>query len=335
MIFKTQRMLSNAKTKTIRVIIILTILISLMKYFIVSAQNNSDTIKIIYLPDLNLYPTPLVRPKEKDILEKSFGFLIYESQAIFQDIIRFINQKINFDILVFGGNNIKDRTSLHLLLDMASEIKGGVLFLVDKNEMQLSASNELLKENKLLGADFQSGNAWWSYKIKNYLLIGLNYDPQRKKQIEWLKEILLKNKNYATVLFLHDPLIDSNKNFIKTKAANEIISLVNINPQVKLVISSGGYLNRIKPSNNAVFLLSSSPIVYPCAVKLIELSESKIKIKMLNISLKGIIKKSGESLIGSKLALNLFPESQKSIKSYVLGSRSDLNFEIDFKDLKK
>ena len=69
----------------------------------VSSFNESkDKITVIYISDLNLFHTPFQNQIEKSALEKKFGILVYESQAVFQELIRDINQKLNPDIVIFG-----------------------------------------------------------------------------------------------------------------------------------------------------------------------------------------------------------------------------------------
>lgn len=300
-----------------------------------------NSLKFVYISDLNLYPTPFESQKEKHILEKQFGLLIYESQAVFQDIIRFLNEKLDLDLVVFGGNNISDASCNYniwnLFQDMASEIKPKVLVVSGRNEINSQNQSELIKGLNFLGLNTK--NIWWSYKAKNHLLIGLDSGLfirdsfLSEGQILWLENLLSKNKNTKTVIFVHQSLLTQDGKEKENKYEKEIIKVIKSNPQVVLVFSGGENLNRIRLIGTTAYVINSSPIAYPCTFKLIELSREKLKIKTLKIPLKGVIKQAEKCLIESEKFRLLFPNSSKSIIKHVLGGKSDSNFELFYESL--
>ncbi|OGI20557.1 MAG: hypothetical protein A3B68_05805 [Candidatus Melainabacteria bacterium RIFCSPHIGHO2_02_FULL_34_12] len=311
--------------------------------------DNHKHISFAYITDLNLYPTPLVSRREKNILEKNNGLLIYESQVILQDVIRYINQKLNLDAVVFGGNNIaylpesktkeNQRESIwQLFLEMTSELKPRAIFVPGLNEMKLLNTDEIINSLKSSGID--SDNLWWSHKIKDFLFIGLNssfiLNDSRlcEKQLIWLKKTLVENKTKYTVLFLHDSVLTPDGIPVKNKNVRELLKTIEEHSQIVLVASGGDYLNRIYNRQNTLFISTSSPIAYPCSYKLIEIDYNKIKVKTLTIPFKGIVKKSEQYLIASDYAIMLFPSSPKLIKNYVKGMNSDLSIDLPISDLR-
>ena len=331
------------KLKGVKVFLVILVLLFFSTFLTALPLENEATLRFVYIPDLNLFPTPIASKREKHHLEKKYGLLIYESQAIFQELVRFINRQLDFDLVVFGGNNISNASFdfndqaenfLHLFLDMASELKSVFLIVFGENELKTQNTDELIKTLTTLG--LRTNNTWWSYKIKNHLLIGLNSyfliheNKLAKEEIKWLKEILSQNKNSLTLIFLHDSVITTEGSPIKNLYLLEFFKLMKECPQVKLILSGGQYLNRIRLYENSLFLISSSPILFPCGFKLIEVTSSRLEIKTFNVPLKGIIKKAEMSLIESEFAKELFPDSPKSIKKHVLGVDSDSNFKSDF-----
>lgn len=306
-----------------------------------------DNIKFLYISNLNLLPTPISTKTEKSNIEKKYGFLIYESQSVFQEFIRYVNQKLDFDFVVFGGNNIffsKNDKSIdinediwQLFLDMASEIKSQTLIAFGENEIKTKNTLQLLRALNLYG--IKADNTWWSYSFKNYLFVSLNsfYFLSNhlisKEELNWFKNVLLKNKNKFTIVFLDEALVNSNFEQIKNNYVNEFYEIVNKNPQIKLIASSSKHFNRIKLVNNKVHVISSSLISFPCSFKLIEVSPAKIKIKSYPILLKGIVKKAERSLFDSEFRKEFYPNSLKEVKRHVLGLPQDADFEVDLSNL--
>lgn len=279
--------------------------------------SNENKKIIIYITDLNLYPTPLTKPIIKNLSEKKNGLLIYESQTIFQEIIRFINQKYNYNLVIFGGNNIADvsvaekENLWNLFLDMVSEIKSDYFTAYGKNDLKN-------KNNKYR----------WQYLIDDVLLIGLDdslfFDSNElaiSAELNWLKNLLLKNKNKNTIIFSHKFITNS-----------KFLNVIKENPQIKILFSGNELLNKINREEGLLFVSSASPTAFPCNFKVIEISNEKIEIKTINVPLKGIIKKAEESLITSDIAKELFPANLKQIKPYVTGAYEDLNCVIDLKN---
>ena len=301
---------------------------------------SDDKISIVYISDLNLYNTPSQNQLEKHMLEKRFGVLVYESQAIFQEIIKYINQKLDPEIVIFGGNNIsdlrKDENLWTLFLDMVSEIKGDIFMNLGTNEIKAYNTDELLQSLKTF--DSQRNTLWHLRKIKNYLFIGLDsvslFDNPKlsKEQLQWFLSTLSQNQNVVTVVSLHYPLLGSEGEIINNSVVKRITEIISVNPQIKLVLSGGGYFNRVHLLNGCVFVNAPSPVVYPCSFKVIELLPGRIKIKTVNILLKGIIKKALKSAQDAEVFKAKLPLNQ--IKSYLLGKNQDLQFNYSFSDLK-
>lgn len=313
---------------------------------LVESNEGNRSFKIVYITDLNLYPTPLTSKKEKHILEKGIGLLIYESQAIFLDLIRYLNKNEKPDIVVFGGDNISgfsekygdiEQDVWQLFLDMISELKAVVLSVFGKNELNTLSKKELVRTINRFGIG--TSDLWWSYKLDNTLLIGLNSElfftsgDETEKQIIWFKNKLNENKNSVIIVFMHKSLIDLNGNVIKNQNVGAFINILKTRQEMVLVVSGDGYLNRIKKVDNVYYILSPSIIAYPCNYKIFKVDSNSIEIKTKQIPLKGIIKKAEKSLEDSDFAASFYLNSHKPVRKHVLGEYSDNNMMFHFKDL--
>ena len=305
----------------------------------VSSFNESkDKITVIYISDLNLFHTPFQNQIEKSALEKKIGILVYESQAVFQELIRDINQKLNPDIVIFGGNNIalgkKNENLWMLFLDMVSELKSEVFVNLGINEFKIYNTDELVRSLSVFG--HRTNNLWHSQKIKNYLIIGLdsvsifNNPKLSKEQLKWFASVLSQNKNTITIVALYHSLLDSEGNIISNPVAKKIIEIIGTNPQIKIVLFGSEYFNRVHLLKGCLFVNAPSPVVYPCAFKMIELLPDRIKIKTINIPLKGVIKKALKS--AQEAELFKIKHSSNDIKSYLLGKNQDLQFDCVFSE---
>lgn len=322
-------------------LIIITLIALFVWHSLVFAlQVSDDKISIIYISDLNLYHTPSQSQGIKHTLEKKFGILIYESQAVFQEIIGYINQKLKPDIVIFGGNNIadekKDENLWQLFLDMTSELKSKVFVNLGINEIKTYNTDELTYSLSIFGQRAKS--LWYSQKIKNYLFINLNSvllfnnSGLSREQLKWFTSVLSQNKNTTTVIALYHSLLDSEGNIINNSAAKKIIEIISANPQVKLVLSGGEYFNRTHLFKDCLFVNVPSPVVYPCSFKIVELFPGSIKIRTINIPLKGIVNKALKSAKEAEYFKT--KASPNDVKSYLLGKSQDLQFDYVFSDLK-
>lgn len=320
---------------------IFSIIIALICFFgsglsVSASYLSANKVNILYISDLNLYHTPSQNQGEKHILEKKFGIQVYESQTVFQEIIRYINQKLDPDIVIFGGNNIADikktENLWQLFLDMLSELKSKVFVNLGINELKNYNTDELIHSLQAFG--YQRNNSSYSQKIKNYLFIGLdsvslfNNSKLSKEEFKWFASTLSQNKKTYTVVTLYHPLLDSEGNIVNNPTAKKIVEIISVNPQVKLVLFGGEYFNRVHLLNDCVFVNAPSPIVYPCSFKSIELLPDRIRIKTINIPLKGIVKK---ALKSAQEAESFRAKAlTNDVKTYLLGKSQDLQFDYIF-----
>lgn len=306
--------------------------------------------RLVFLSDSNLYPTPVSTIRTKSYYEKKNGLLVYESQAILQELIRYINQKLSPDYVIFGGNNILDVTDKqfsnfsntnphdlwHLFLDMISEIKSDYFFVFGSNETKLNDAGELIRS--LNNINIPSTETWWYKKIedKKIMFVGLDsslfsFSPSLSaKQIKWLNAVLSNNKDFITIISMHDSLVDPEGKVLNNKYSSQVFKFVKENPQVKLVLSGGLHLNRIRKANSSFLVVSSSSISYPCTFKVVDISSSGLTIKTVKIPLKGVLKKSEKSLIDSEFSINALFPSSKAVLDYLLGSKSDNDLDVVF-----
>lgn len=305
-----------------------------------------DKTRFVYLSDLNLLPTPDSNIRTKSIPEKAKGLLVHESQAVLQDLISYINLKINPDFVFFGGNNVADYTlisknnnsddPLQLFLDMASQLKPLFFIVIGDNEYKQYNSSDLVRAIKSCSVD--SSETWWSYKVldKNLIFVGLNSsilrsnDTEAIKQHKWLAKLLATNKNKVVVLFMHDSLVDINGKVSTNKNSLKLYRLIKQSLNVKLVVSGNCSASRLKLAGHTLFVLSTSPISYPGTFRSFEISDHYVTVSSVKIPLKGIIKKSEKYLIESDWAKTLPGFSPKAIKTYVEGSRVDNSYTHTF-----
>ena len=298
--------------------------------------NEEDKINVVYISDLNLYHTPSQSQIEKSSLEKNFGILVYESQTVFQEIIKYINQKLDPDVVIFGGDNIalgkKNENLWQLFLDMISELRSDVLVNLGTNEMKMYNTDELIHSLNVFG--HKTKTVWYSQKIKNCLFLDLdsislfNNPKLSKEQLKWFQSVLSQNKNTVTVVTLYHSLLDSEGNIINNSTVKRMMEIISANPQIKLVLFGGEYFNRIHLLNGCLFVNAPSPVVYPCGFKVIELFPDRIKIKTVNIPLKGIVKKALKSAKEAEFFKT--KSSPNNVKSYLSGKTQDLQFDYVF-----
>ena len=261
---------------------------------------------------------------------------MYESQAIFQEVIKQINEKLNPDLVIFGGNNIalgrKNENLWMLFLDMLDELKSEVFVNLGINEFKIYNTDELVHSLSVFGR--RTNNLWYSQKVKNYLIIGLdsvsifNNPKLSGEQLKWFASVLSQNENTITVVTLYHSLLDSEGNIISNPVAKKIIEIIGANPQIKLALFGGEYFNRVHLLKGCLFVTAPSPVVYPCAFKVIKFLPGRIKIKTINIPLKGVVNKALKSAQEAELFKTKY--SQNDIKSYLLGKNQDLQFDYVF-----
>ena len=303
---------------------------------VLASQVSGNRVNIAYISDLNLYHTPSQTQGVKHVLEKKIGVQVYESQAIFQEIIKYINQKLTPDVVIFGGNNITDAEKTEnlwqLFLDMISELKSDVFVNLGVNELKIYNIDELIHSLSIFG--YKTKSSWHSQKIKNYLFIGLdsvslfNNPRLSKEQLKWFASTLSQNKDMVTVVTLYHSLLDSEGNVLNNSLAKKIIEIISVNPQIKLVMFGGEYFNRVHLLKSCIFVNSPSPVVYPCSFKFIELLPDRIQIKTVHIPLKGIINKALKSAQEAEYFKS--KTSSNDVKSYLLGKKQDLRFDYVF-----
>jgi len=299
-------------------------------------------IKFVYVTDLNLYPTPCSNIRTKSKLEIEKGLLFYESQAVLQDLVSYINLKINPDFVIFGGNNIADFSSstsddlLQLFLDMTSQLKSSFFIISGENEIKSKNTTDLIRAIKSTGVN--SSETWWMYAIpeSDLIFIGLNSalfsvsSSESIKQLNWLSKLLIKNRNKNIVLFMHDSIVQTDGKIVKNKYALKLYKLIKQNPNIRLVASGNTSANRLKLSGKTLFTLTASPLAYPCTFRVFEISDKSLSVKTVKIPLKGIIKKAEKYLIESDFAKSIPQTSAKSIKSYAEGKKVDNEYSLTF-----
>ena len=300
--------------------------------------NSKDSVDLVYITDLNLYPTPSTNELSLHDLEKQSGILVYESQTILQEIVNKLNKEIKPDVVIFQGNNVAPSNNQkylwQLFLDIIDEINAEVLIALGTNEIQSYDLDYLIKSFPTIKA---STNPWYSYKLKNYLFVQLdavsllNNPLLAKKQILWLEKLLKEHSQNLTIISIHHALLDEKSQLVAAKYLNKLYQLIKDNPQVKLVLGGGNYLNRSKIVDNALYVTSSSLAMYPCVFKRFTISQKKIKIKTLFLSMKGIVNKAKESILASKLAvnwsINTAKNPLKSLKKHVFDKKANFHFK--------
>ena len=217
---------------------------------------------------------------------------------------------------------------------MTSEVKGKILVNLGINEIKTYNTDELINSLRVL--DRKGNTPWYFEKIKSYLFVGLdsvslfNNPKISKEQLNWFESVLLKNKNIPTVVTLYHPLLDANGKLLNIPIAKKMVGIIKTNPQIKLVLFGGQYFNRTYLLNGCLFVSAPSPVVYPCSFKYIELLPKIIRIKTVNIPLKGIVNKALKSVESADAFKTQIP--LKDLKSYLSGSKQDLQFDYVFRD---
>lgn len=298
---------------------------------------DSNAIRLFFISDINLAPTPISNNVvRKEELES--GLLVNESNIVLQEIVEYLNKEDRIDLVVLGGNSIsvgnKNQDSIFdYFVDVIGELKHPHLQIYGENERATINTHDLIIQNSDHSED--KLNIWWSKNIGEVLLVGLDgvvfntSHELSKQQLLWLSKILDQNKNRDTFIFIHYPFIEKpphqNDFYIR-----ELYKMLKANAQVKLLLSSGDYVSRNIDHVDFVQFINPSPVAYPCRFTELQITPNSFRVISHNIPLKGVLKKAELALYTSKRAKKFPVKSYKQIKKYVEGTRNDANFNYSY-----
>ena len=299
--------------------------------------------KMVFLPDINLS----FKDKDGEILYK-------ESLVILQDVLKTLNQEENLDFVVFGGDltdNADGKFSdIPMFLDTVSELKAKYYAIIGDREAHLAdgfSKENFTKEfdefdNKTLDQTF-----WEVEPVKNVLLIGLDTSIKNEEngylnlhQLFWLDNILKNNRDKFTIIVMHHPPlitteIDKNKWQKYTLQKPDLFrQLINLYPQVKIVLSGHHHCNYVKKINEKLFMTQPSIVEYPNSFNILKIYPDRVEVKNKKISFKQIIKEARKKLINSDYAKEFNSKNPKSVLKYNRGDKFSRQKEYYFGEQK-
>jgi len=291
--------------------------------------------KMVFLPDIHLFFEGI----DDKILYK-------ESHVILQDVIRSLNQEKKPDFVVFGGNLTHNEdgnfSDMPMFLDTAADLKADYYAILgDREALGDNSKEEFAKE-----LDFKlKDQTFWSVEpVKDVLLIGIDTSIKGDEsgylnlhQLFWLDNILKNNSEKFTIIAMHHPPIvtcEKDKTIWKKyilKKPDLFLEIINLYPQVKIILSGHHFSNFTKRVNEKLFISCPSVVVYPNRYKTLTISPDRINVDSEKISFKQIIKKAEKNLIKSDYAKEFNSEKPKSILKYQRGDKFSNKKEYFFK----
>ncbi|HSA06828.1 MAG TPA: metallophosphoesterase [Candidatus Gastranaerophilales bacterium] len=284
--------------------------------------------KMVFLPDINLA-----------FFDRDDKILFQESLAIFQDVIKKLNQQDSPDFVIFGGNLTYNEngkfSDLPMFLDAASNLNAPYYAITGDREANLAedvCKENFIKEFDEYDYETMKQTFWTAEPIKNVLLIGLDTSVKNEKagylnlhQLFWLDSILKNNRDKFTIIAMHHPAIittDLDKKSWQEytlKKPELFLELINSYPQVKIILSGHHLCNYTAQINEKLFIINPSITVYPNEYKILEVYPDKIEVENKKISFKQIIKKAKTNLINSSYAKEFNSKKPEAVVKYQQG----------------
>ena len=241
--------------------------------------------KMVFLPDIHL-----------SFKDNDDGPILYkESLVIFQDVIRSLNNTENLNFAVFGGNltNNDDSvlTDMPMFLDTMSDLKAKYYAILGDREA--SSKEEFIKDFD----EFETQTFWTAEPVENVLLVGLDTSMSGEEsgyvnihQLFWLDNVLKNNRDKFTIITMH------HSPHLSLEKPDLFLELINLYPQVKVVLSGHNRVNLVKNDNGKLFINCPSIVSYPNEYKILDIYPDRVEVDNKKISFKQIIKKAKKQI---------------------------------------
>ncbi len=286
--------------------------------------------KMTFLPDIHL-----------SFEDKENKILFRESMVIFQDVIKQLNHEKKPDFVVFGGDltHNEDGTfqDLPMFLDIISDLNARYYAIFGDREAYLAedATKEVFAgEFEEFDYENTQQTFWTAEPVENVLLIGLDTSVPGEKagyvnihQLFWLDSTLKENRNKFTIIAMHHPPIsatDADKNAraeYTLKKPGLFLELVNLYPQVKIILSGHHLNNSVQKINEKLFISCPSIAAYPNMFKVLQVYPDRVEVENAKISFKQIIKKAKKNMENSAYAKDFSPKNPESVLKFQRGDR--------------
>lgn len=263
--------------------------------------------------------------------EKQDDWALYnESQVIFQELVRTLNNTPNLAFTVFGGDMIENQDKkldeLSLFTDLLFDFKTPFYVIPGDREADLVEDydkRDFIIEFLRNGFNSRTQPYWVQEPEENLVLIGLDTTVTNKfegtipqEELDWLKSTLEANKDKFTIIAMHHPAVTPayiGKDKFQLSNSTDFLSLIKDNPQVKLVLSGHQHLNYAKKINSTVFLDIPSVLTYPNEYAELNISADKVRVNRKKIAFKQLIKKSKSALPTTEYAKNMMLKNKKEL----------------------
>ncbi|OGI00614.1 MAG: hypothetical protein A2Y25_04480 [Candidatus Melainabacteria bacterium GWF2_37_15] len=242
--------------------------------------------KMVFLPDTHL-----------SFKDNDDGPILYkESLVILQDVIRSLNQTQNPDFVVFGGNltnnDDAELADMPMFLDTIADLNAKYYAILGDKEA--AVKEEFIKDFD----EFGSQTFWTAEPEENVLLVGLDTSIKGEEdgyvnihQLFWLDNVLKNNRDKFTIITMH------HSPHLSLEKSDLFLELINLYPQVKVVLSGHNRINLVKKDNGKLFINCPSIVSYPNEYKILNIYPDRVEVDNKKISFKQIIKKA-KKLIG-------------------------------------
>jgi len=300
--------------------------------------------KMVFLPDIHLS----FQDKESNILYK-------ESHVILQDVLKNLNQEKTLDFVVFGGNltsNDDNKFSdMPMFLDTVAELQAKYYAILGDREAAFAegfSKEDFTREFDEFSFKTMSQTFWAAEPVKDVLLIGLDSSVKNEEagylnmhQLFWLDNTLKNNMKKFTIIAMHHPPLltcdvdKTNWEKYMLKKPDLFLELINLYPQVKIILSGHHFSNFTKKNNKKFFITCPSIVVYPNMYKTFTVYPERIEVDNETISFKQLIKKAEELLVKSSYAEEFSSEKPKSALKYQRGDKFSNKKEYYFENKKR
>ena len=278
--------------------------------------------------------------------------LFEESFNIFRDIIDQINEMGDIDFILFGGDNINNTDpgtkGFDEFMNIMSSVKVPYFAQFGNRESSpippgVALSKEQYAE-KMKGHGLDTGRYSWSVSpVPGLRILGLDTSiidhdngeiPQT--ELKWIKEEIAEYPNDMIVTLSHHLFLPTwgNRDIPKWKKKyllknyQEINTILEGAPQVKMCLTGHHHISKIQTVNGLHYIESPATVQYPHAFRTITINDNEARLQFHQVRDQRIIELGKKFLLTSKNAEEYAGGKADDILAYCHGGKHDNNVTL-------